>query len=63
MPKYNADGDVVDITLHTVKVQNWDKTITTIPTHALVSGFLQELAGHEGSRRAEKKSSDRYIST
>ena len=37
MPKYGADGDVVDITLHTVKVQNWDKTITTIPTHAMVS--------------------------
>ncbi|MEL7368885.1 MAG: mechanosensitive ion channel domain-containing protein, partial [Myxococcota bacterium] len=30
-PKYQADGDVIDIALHTVKVQNWDKTITTIP--------------------------------
>ncbi len=37
MPTRNADGDVIDITLHTVKVQNWDKTITTIPTHVLVS--------------------------
>ena len=36
MPAYGADGDVMDITLHTVKVQNWDKTITTIPTHAMV---------------------------
>ncbi|MHC4520634.1 MAG: mechanosensitive ion channel family protein, partial [Planctomycetota bacterium] len=32
MPKYGADGDVIDLTLTTVKVQNWDKTITTIPT-------------------------------
>ncbi|MDP6597558.1 MAG: mechanosensitive ion channel [Candidatus Poribacteria bacterium] len=37
MPKYGADGDVVDIALTTVKVQNWDKTITTIPTYALIS--------------------------
>lgn len=33
MPQFDADGDVVDIALHTVKVQNWDKTITVIPTH------------------------------
>jgi len=38
MPRYNADGDVIDIALHTVKVQNWDKTITAIPT----SKFLEE---------------------
>jgi len=38
MPRYNADGDVIDIALHTVKVQNWDKTITAIPT----SRFLEE---------------------
>ncbi len=37
MPQFNADGDVVDIALHTVKVQNWDKTITTIPTYKLIS--------------------------
>ncbi|MFQ5550349.1 MAG: mechanosensitive ion channel family protein [Gemmatimonadales bacterium] len=36
MPKLGADGDVVDIALHTVKVQNWDKTITTIPTYKLI---------------------------
>ena len=35
--KYGADGDVTEITLATVKVQNWDKTITTIPTYALIS--------------------------
>lgn len=37
MPQLNADGDVIDISLHTVKVQNFDKTVTTIPTHKLVS--------------------------
>lgn len=37
MPSRNADGDVIDVSLHTVKVQNWDKTVTTIPTHSLVS--------------------------
>ena len=37
MPEYNADGTVVDIALTTVKVQNWDKTITTIPTYSLMS--------------------------
>jgi len=33
MPQFNADGDVIDIALNTVKVQNWDKTVTVIPTH------------------------------
>ena len=37
MPKYGADGDVIKITLNTVKVQNWDKTISTIPTYSFVS--------------------------
>jgi miniconductance mechanosensitive channel len=37
MPQYGADGDVIDVALHTVKVQNWDKTITTVPTHKLIS--------------------------
>lgn len=37
MPGRGADGDVIDLSLHTVKVQNWDKTVTTIPTHALIS--------------------------
>jgi miniconductance mechanosensitive channel len=40
VPNQNADGDVIDIALHTVKVQNWDKTVTTIPTYTLISqGF------------------------
>lgn len=34
MPKYGADGDVIDVSLTTVKVQNWDKTISTVPTYA-----------------------------
>lgn len=37
MPQLNADGDVIDIALHTVKVQNWDKTVTTLPTKSLIS--------------------------
>lgn len=37
MPQFGADGDVIDVALHTVKIQNWDKTITTIPTHRLIS--------------------------
>src|SRR5690606_29004125 len=37
MPQSNADGFVIDIALHTVKVQNWDKTVTTIPTYKLFS--------------------------
>lgn len=53
MPKYNADGDVIDIALHTIKVQNWDKTITTIPTHALVNESFKNWRGMQqaGGRR------------
>jgi len=40
MPKYGADGDVIDISLTTVKVSNWDRTITTVPTYALISDSL-----------------------
>ncbi|MDR9778999.1 mechanosensitive ion channel, partial [Rhizobium hidalgonense] len=36
MPGLNADGDVIDMSLHTIKVQNFDKTITTIPTNRLI---------------------------
>lgn len=45
MPKYGADGEVIDIALTTVKVQNWDKTITTIPTHALISESFKNWRG------------------
>ena len=56
MPSMNADGDVVDISLHTVKVQNFDKTITTIPTHRLVSDSYQNWRGmaESGGRRIKR---------
>jgi len=56
MPKYNADGDVIDIGLNTVKVQNWDKTIATIPTYALVSDSFNNWKGMEqsGGRRIKR---------
>lgn len=49
MPRYNADGDVIDVALHTVTVQNWDKTITTIPTHALISDSFTNWRGMYGA--------------
>lgn len=49
MPKYGADGDVLEITLTTVKVRNFDKTITTIPTYSLVSDAFQNWRGMEES--------------
>jgi miniconductance mechanosensitive channel len=56
MPKYGADGDVIDISLHTVKVQNWDKTITTIPTHALIADSFKNWKGmsEAGGRRIKR---------
>ncbi|MEX0987395.1 MAG: mechanosensitive ion channel domain-containing protein [Bacteroidales bacterium] len=56
MPKYNADGDVIDISLNTVKVQNWDKTIATIPIYALVSDSFSNWRGMEesGGRRIKR---------
>src|SRR6056297_1875813 len=50
MPSRNADGPVLEITLHTVKVQNWDKTISTIPTYALISESFQNWRGMEESK-------------
>jgi miniconductance mechanosensitive channel len=54
--KYGADGDVVEINLATVKVQNWDKTITTIPTYALISDSFKNWRGMEasGGRRIKR---------
>ncbi len=56
MPGYGADGDVIDVSLHTVKVRNWDKTITTIPTYALVSDSFKNWRGMEesGGRRIKR---------
>ncbi|QGU86775.1 mechanosensitive ion channel family protein [Erwinia sorbitola] len=56
MPKYGADGAVIDIGLTTVKVQNWDNTITTIPTYALVSDAFKNWSGMSasGGRRIKR---------
>ena len=45
MPSQNVDGDVIDISLHTIKVQNWDKTISTIPTWKLISESFRNWRG------------------
>lgn len=50
MPKYNADGTVIEVTLNTVKVRNFDNTIITIPPYALVSDSVSKLEGHAGVR-------------
>ena len=50
MPQYGADGDVISISIHTVRVQNWDKTITTIPTYALVSSSFKNWRGMTESK-------------
>ncbi|MDD2417813.1 MAG: mechanosensitive ion channel [Oscillospiraceae bacterium] len=56
MPKYSADGDVIEISLNTVKVQNFDKTITTIPAYALISDSFKNWRGMEnwGGRRIKR---------
>lgn len=56
MPKYNADGDVVEITLTTVKVQNWDKTITMIPSSAFINDSFKNWRGMQetGGRRIKR---------
>ncbi|XUA20985.1 mechanosensitive ion channel family protein [Citrobacter sp. OP27] len=56
MPKYGADGTVIDIGLTTVKVQNWDNTITTIPTYALVSDAFKNWSymSASGGRRIKR---------
>src|SRR5690606_37726922 len=56
MPGPNADGDVIEIALHTVKVQNWDKTITTVPIRKLVTEPLKNWRGMQesGGRRIKR---------
>ncbi|MEK4386020.1 mechanosensitive ion channel domain-containing protein [Solibacillus sp. FSL W7-1464] len=56
MPKYGADGDVIDLSLNTVKVQNFDKTITTIPSYALISDSFKNWRGMQvtGGRRLKR---------
>ena len=56
MPQANADGDVIDIALHTVKIQNWDKTISAIPTHKFISESFKNWRGmsESGGRRISR---------
>ncbi len=56
LPKYGADGDVIDISLNTIKVQNWDKTISMIPTHCLISDSFKNWKGmsESGGRRIKR---------
>jgi miniconductance mechanosensitive channel len=56
MPKYDADGLVMSINLSTVKVQNWDKTITTIPTYAFITDSFKNWRGmsNSGGRRIKR---------
>ena len=55
-PQFGADGDVVDIALHTIKIQNWDKTISIIPTHKLVDSSFKNWRGmsDSGGRRIKR---------
>ncbi len=56
MPSHGADGDVIEISLHTVKVQNWDKTIVTIPPYKLISESFKNWRGMQesGGRRIKR---------
>ena len=56
MPQAGVDGDVIDVALHTVKVQNWDKTISTIPTYKFISESFRNWRGmsESGGRRIKR---------
>ena len=56
VPQFGADGDVVDIALHAVKIQNWDKTISIIPTHKLIDSAFRNWRGmsESGGRRIKR---------
>lgn len=56
MPKFNADGEVIEIALTTVKVRNWDNTVTTIPTYALISDSFKNwrAMSESGGRRIKR---------
>ena len=55
-PQFDADGDVIDIALHTIKIQNWDKTISIIPTHKLIDSSFKNWRGmsESGGRRIKR---------
>lgn len=56
LPQYGADGDVIDVALYTITVQNWDKTITVIPTHRVMSDSFKNWRGMQeaGGRRIKR---------
>jgi miniconductance mechanosensitive channel len=56
IPSLGVDGDVLDISLHTIKVQNWDNTIVTVPTHKLIEGSFKNWRGmsDSGGRRIKR---------
>ena len=56
VPQLGADGDVIDIALHTVKIQNWDKTISIIPTYKLIDSSFKNWRGmsESGGRRIKR---------
>jgi len=56
VPKYGADGDVIDVSLNVIKIQNWDKTISVIPTHKLIDGSFKNWRGMQlaGGRRIKR---------
>jgi len=56
MPQFGADGEVMEVALTTVKVRNWDKTISTIPTYTLISNSFKNWRGMEmsGGRRIKR---------
>ncbi len=56
LPKYGADGDVIEIGLNTVKIENFDKTITTVPTHALIDDSFKNWRNmyRTGARRIKR---------
>jgi len=57
MPKYGADGDVIEVAVNTIKVRNWDKTISTIPSYALISDSFKNWRGmSESDGRRIKRS-------
>lgn len=56
VPKYDADGDVLELALHTIKIQNWDKTISVVPTHDLMESGFKNWRGMQetGGRRIKR---------
>ncbi|MCD4651328.1 MAG: mechanosensitive ion channel family protein [Candidatus Cloacimonetes bacterium] len=64
IPQYQADGEVIDVALHTIKVRNWDKTITTVPTHKLAFEPFKNWRGmsEAGGRRIKRSLTIEYSS-